>query len=134
MYILYCKGFCDFYLPFPLFVHFLCKFIGQRFCIFSKWPCTLLYNLVHFFLDFQPTEAYGFNTFFIQYYSVICGPSDHTGEAPGRDSNPGHLINFLPLLFMAKLETPFPLMITEVDQLGLQFAIIWPFNVWLWMA
>ena len=26
---------------------------------------------------------------FIQYYSVICRPSDHTGEAPGRESNPG---------------------------------------------
>ena len=29
-------------------------------------------------LDLQPTEAYGFNTLFIQYYRAICRPSDHT--------------------------------------------------------
>ena len=27
----------------------------------------------------------------IQYYNVICRPSEYTGEAPGRDSNPGLL-------------------------------------------
>ena len=40
----------------------------------------------------MPTKAYGFNTLFVQYYSVICRPfRPHSGEdpAPGRDSNQG---------------------------------------------
>ena len=56
-----------------------------------------LQSINFYFLDLQPTEAYGlyyviYTVLFIQYYSVICRPSDPTGEAPGQDSNPGQAI------------------------------------------
>ena len=47
--------------------------------------CTLYsvqWNTVFLGGFLQPTEAYGFNTLFIQYYSVICRPSDHTVGRP----------------------------------------------------
>ena len=36
----------------------------------------------NFFLDLQPTKAFGFNTLFIQYYSVICRHWDNTVVKP----------------------------------------------------
>ena len=45
-----------------------------------------------FFLDLQPAEAEGIvRTLFIQYYSTICRPSEHTawGGGPGARFEPG---------------------------------------------
>ena len=42
---------------------------------------------------FTVHQGLGFITLFIQYYSAICRPSDHTvGRPPGRDSSPGRVI------------------------------------------
>ena len=45
-------------------------------------------------IDLQLTEALGFNTLFIRYYSKCDLPPlrPHCREAPGRDSNPGRVI------------------------------------------
>ena len=44
---------------------------------------------IFYFFRFTAYQGLGFNTLFIQYYSVICRPSVTTVGRPGRDSNPG---------------------------------------------
>ena len=68
-------------------------------CVLQTFPYmylsfmhSLVSSLQYFYYYFFFTAHRGFIKLFIQYYSVICRPSDYGEAPPGRDSNPGRAI------------------------------------------
>ena len=63
-------------------------------CAYEKHMLMLSNNLAFLDFDLFLFRFRGYNTLFIQYYSVICCPSDHTvGRLRAmQDSNPGRAI------------------------------------------